>query len=78
MSTKERVEKKAETSSGIEMKTVFGPSDVTSDYDHDVATPGQFPGPRSPHPEIYFSASGGPENFRCPTLFRTLRRRSVQ
>jgi len=53
MSTKERVEKKAETSSGIEMKTVFGPSDVTSDYDHDVATPGQFPYTRGPYETMY-------------------------
>jgi len=53
MSTKERIEKKAETSSGIEMKTVFGPSDVTSDYSHDVANPGQFPYTRGPYETMY-------------------------
>ena len=33
MSTKEHVEKKAETSSGIEMKTVFGPPDARCSTD---------------------------------------------
>jgi methylmalonyl-CoA mutase, N-terminal domain len=53
MSTKERIEKKAETSSGIEMKTVFGPSDVTGDYNHDVANPGEFPYTRGPYETMY-------------------------
>jgi methylmalonyl-CoA mutase N-terminal domain/subunit len=53
MSTKERVEKKAETSSGIELKTFFGPSDVSLDYEHDVADPGHFPYTRGPYETMY-------------------------
>ena len=43
MSTKERVGNKAETSSGIEMKTVFGPPDAPVDYERDLGDPGEFP-----------------------------------
>lgn len=53
MSTKERVEKKAETSSGIEMKTFFGPSDTDLDYDQEVADPGKFPYTRGPYETMY-------------------------
>jgi len=53
MSTKERVEKKAETSSGIEMKTFFGPSDTELDYDQEVADPGKFPYTRGPYETMY-------------------------
>src|SRR5262245_39671126 len=53
MSTKERVEKKVETSSGIEMKTFFGPPDVDLDYDQEVADPGKFPYTRGPYETMY-------------------------
>jgi methylmalonyl-CoA mutase, N-terminal domain len=53
MSTKERVEKKTETSSGIEMKTFFGPSDTSVDYDNEVADPGKFPYTRGPYETMY-------------------------
>src|SRR5512134_2184024 len=53
MSTKERVETKAETSSGIEMKTVFGPADALVDYEHDLGDPGAFPYTRGPYRTMY-------------------------
>ena len=53
MSTKERVERKAETSSGIEMKTVFGPPDAPVDYERDLADPGEFPYTRGPYETMY-------------------------
>ncbi|HXI93219.1 MAG TPA: methylmalonyl-CoA mutase family protein [Blastocatellia bacterium] len=53
MSTKERVERKAETSSGIEMKTVFGPPDACVDYERDLADPGEFPYTRGPYETMY-------------------------
>ena len=53
MSTKERVERKAETSSGIEMKPFFEPSDAALDYPHDLADPGQFPYTRGPYETMY-------------------------
>jgi len=53
MSTKERVERKAETSSGIEMKTVFGPPDAPVDYQRDLADPGEFPYTRGPYETMY-------------------------
>ena len=53
MSTKERVEKKAETSSGIELKTFFGPPDAPIDYERDLADPGQFPYTRGPYETMY-------------------------
>ena len=53
MSTKERVEKKAETSSGIEMKTVFGPPDAPVDYERDLGDPGEFPYTRGPYETMY-------------------------
>ncbi|MEK6325736.1 MAG: methylmalonyl-CoA mutase family protein [Acidobacteriota bacterium] len=53
MSTKERVERKAETSSGIEMKTVFRPSDAAVDYEPDLNDPGKFPYTRGPYETMY-------------------------
>jgi methylmalonyl-CoA mutase, N-terminal domain len=53
MSTKVRGEKKAETSSGIEMKTVFRPSDADIDYARDLADPGDFPYARGPYTTMY-------------------------
>jgi methylmalonyl-CoA mutase N-terminal domain/subunit len=53
MSTKERVERKAETSSGIEMKTVFGPPDAQVDYERDMGDPGEFPYTRGPYQTMY-------------------------
>lgn len=53
MITKEKTEHKAETSSGIEMKTVFRPSDDHLDYERDLADPGQFPFTRGPYPSMY-------------------------
>ena len=53
MSTKGRVEKKAETSSGIEIKTVFGPSDAPIDYQRDLSDPGEFPYTRGPYETMY-------------------------
>ena len=53
MSSKERVEKKAETSSGIEMKPVFRPSDASVDYERDLNDPGEFPYTRGPYETMY-------------------------
>ena len=53
MSTKERTDRKAETSSGIEMKEVFGPSDAEIDYAKDLADPGEFPFTRGPYASMY-------------------------
>ncbi|HEU4391306.1 MAG TPA: methylmalonyl-CoA mutase family protein, partial [Blastocatellia bacterium] len=52
MSTKEDTAK-AETSSGIGMKTVFHPEDAALDYARDLADPGEFPYTRGPHPTMY-------------------------
>lgn len=53
MSTKEKTEKKTETSSGIEMKNVFRPEDAGIDYESDLADPGKFPYTRGPYPTMY-------------------------
>jgi len=53
MSTKERAERKAETSSGIEMKAVFTPLDVAVDYERDLSDPGDFPYTRGPYASMY-------------------------
>jgi methylmalonyl-CoA mutase N-terminal domain/subunit len=55
MSTKVRGEKKAETSSGIEMKVVFRPEDGAIDYERDLNDPGEFPFTRGPYPTMYRS-----------------------
>lgn len=53
MATKEITEKKTETSSGIEIKTVFGPSDAPVDYGQQLNDPGEFPYTRGPYPTMY-------------------------
>ncbi|MEK6284604.1 MAG: methylmalonyl-CoA mutase family protein [Acidobacteriota bacterium] len=53
MSTKKRTEGKAETSSGIEMKTVFRPEDAPVDYERDLNDPGEFPYARGPYETMY-------------------------
>lgn len=53
MNTKESAEKKAETSSGIKMKTVFRPSDAPVDYERDLNNPGEFPFTRGPYATMY-------------------------
>ncbi|HXU37315.1 MAG TPA: methylmalonyl-CoA mutase family protein [Blastocatellia bacterium] len=53
MATKESTEAKPETSSGIEMKTVFRPSDSPADYTRDLNDPGEFPYTRGPYPSMY-------------------------
>jgi methylmalonyl-CoA mutase N-terminal domain/subunit len=53
MSTKERADRKAETSSGIEMKTVFGPPDAALDYARDLNDPGEFPFTRGPYASMH-------------------------
>jgi methylmalonyl-CoA mutase, N-terminal domain len=53
MTTKTREEKKAETSSGIEMKAAFRPSDANIDYERDLNDPGQFPFARGPYSTMY-------------------------
>ncbi|MFY9556594.1 MAG: methylmalonyl-CoA mutase family protein [Blastocatellia bacterium] len=53
MSTKERDETKAETSSGIEMETVFRPPDAPIEYERDLNDPGEFPYTRGPYPSMY-------------------------
>ena len=53
MSTKVGDEKKAETSSGIEMNVVFRPDDADVVYDDDLGDPGQFPYTRGPYPTMY-------------------------
>ena len=53
MSTKESAEKKAETSSGIEMKTVFRPADAPLDYTRELNDPGEFPYTRGPYATMY-------------------------
>ena len=53
MSTKERVERRAETSSGVELKTVFGPPDAPIDYERDLGDPGEFPYTRGPYATMY-------------------------
>jgi methylmalonyl-CoA mutase N-terminal domain/subunit len=53
MSTKSRGDKKAETSSGIEMKVVYRPEDAEVDYERDLNDPGEFPYTRGPYPTMY-------------------------
>ena len=53
MSTKVRDEKKAATSSGIEMKVAFRPEDGDVDYERDLNDPGEFPFTRGPYPNMY-------------------------
>ena len=53
MSTKETTDRKAVTSSGIEMKEVLGPSDAALDYARDLNDPGEFPFTRGPYASMY-------------------------
>ncbi|HSB11082.1 MAG TPA: methylmalonyl-CoA mutase family protein [Blastocatellia bacterium] len=53
MTTRESADKKAETSSGIEMKTVFRPSDAPVDYGKDLNDPGKFPYTRGPYASMF-------------------------
>jgi methylmalonyl-CoA mutase N-terminal domain/subunit len=53
MSIKERADRKAGTSSGIEMKTVFRPPEGAADYARDLGDPGEFPYTRGPHASMY-------------------------
>lgn len=55
MSKTKPEERKAETSSGIDLKTIFKPEDVPVDYASDLADPGQFPFTRGPYPTMYRS-----------------------
>lgn len=53
MSTKESVEEKRETSSGIELKPVFRPADAPVDYTRELNDPGEFPYTRGPYASMY-------------------------
>ncbi len=53
MTTKAPTEKKVETSSGIELKTVFRPPDGAEDYDRQLNDPGEFPYTRGPYASMY-------------------------
>jgi methylmalonyl-CoA mutase N-terminal domain/subunit len=55
MSTKERSERKAQSSSGIDLKVAFKPEDITVDYEKDLANPGDFPFTRGPYATMYRS-----------------------
>jgi methylmalonyl-CoA mutase, N-terminal domain len=53
MSLKVSDEKKAATSSGIEMKTAFRPADADVHYESDLNDPGKFPFTRGPYSTMY-------------------------
>lgn len=53
MTTKTTTEKKVETSSGIELKTVFRPADGAEDYERQLNDPGEFPYTRGPYASMY-------------------------
>ncbi|MFY9607556.1 MAG: methylmalonyl-CoA mutase family protein [Blastocatellia bacterium] len=53
MSTKEQTERKAETSSGIEMNVAFKPADADTEYARDLGDPGEFPFTRGPYASMY-------------------------
>jgi methylmalonyl-CoA mutase, N-terminal domain len=53
MTTKARNDRRAETSSGIEMKPVFRPDDSQVDYEHDLNDPGRYPFTRGPYQTMY-------------------------
>jgi methylmalonyl-CoA mutase, N-terminal domain len=46
-------EEKVETSSGIELKVAFKPSDADVQYERDLGDPGTFPFTRGPYPTMY-------------------------
>lgn len=46
--------KEAATTSGVPIKTVYGPDDIADlDYQRDLGDPGQYPMTRGPYPEMY-------------------------
>ena len=46
--------RRAETTSGVEIKPVYGPADVEDlDYERDLGDPGQYPFTRGPYPLMY-------------------------
>ncbi len=53
MSTKMKSERQAKTSSGIDLKSVFRPADLATDYECDLGDPGHFPYTRGPYPTMY-------------------------
>src|SRR5689334_3775581 len=53
MSTKARNDRRAVTSSGIEMKPAFRPADSNVDYEHDLNDPGCYPFTRGPYSTMY-------------------------
>src|SRR5512132_1355246 len=53
MTTKTRNERRAATSSGVEMKPVFRPTDADLDYQSDLNDPGKYPFTRGPYPTMY-------------------------
>src|SRR5947199_3104173 len=53
MTTKARNERRAATSSGIEMKPVFRPDDADVDYQRDLNDPGRYPFTRGPYATMY-------------------------
>jgi methylmalonyl-CoA mutase, N-terminal domain len=55
MSTKKSSERRAQSSSGVELKVAFRPEDATLDYENDLANPGEFPFTRGPYATMYRS-----------------------
>ena len=53
MTTKARNERRAATSSGVEMKPVFRPDDARVDYETELNDPGKYPFTRGPYATMY-------------------------
>src|SRR5262249_11313958 len=53
MTTNVKTERKAFTSSGIEMKPIFRPDDQETDYDRDLGDPGSYPYTRGPYASMF-------------------------
>ena len=53
MTTKARNDRRAVTSSGIEMKPAFRPDDSNVDYERDLNDPGRYPFTRGPYATMY-------------------------
>ncbi|MEN3331250.1 MAG: methylmalonyl-CoA mutase, N-terminal domain, partial [Blastocatellia bacterium] len=53
MTTKARNDRRAMTSSGIEMKPTFRPDDGSVDYERDLNDPGRYPYTRGPYATMY-------------------------
>ena len=47
------MDRRRRTDSGIEIRPVYGPGDVTIDAERDLGSPGAFPFTRGIHPEMY-------------------------